>query len=426
LNPLDKFKRSAFLQNVSVMMGGTIIASVIPAIIQPILTRIYTADDIGLYNLYFYFIGTFTCIASLRYDLAVPLPDNKEDTDRVAILSLIMSAIVSSLLMIPAYFFRFEIAALLNSPRMSFWILIVPAGVFFGGVYQTFNYWLIRHQAFKASAINRISQKITDSALMVGLGYMKISGGQIIGEFTGRVALGFTALFQSVNKGFTFKSYDAKRIRQLASKYRDFPLFNSLPALADSIGLYIPGMFISSFFGEAETGYYGITRFVLSIPLIIISRNIAQVLFERYAAKRNQQQPVYHEVKKLFLYLIVATVPFVLILVLFAPALFAFVFGDEWRISGEYTQILALSYALRFVNGSITVVFSALEKIRVASYWQMYFFIVICSLGFLKYFDVTMVQFLWILMLVESVSYIIYIYLGLRVSKDYDKSLKVK
>jgi O-antigen/teichoic acid export membrane protein len=409
---------------VSVLMGGTIIASIIPAIVQPVLTRIYTSEDIGLYNLYFYFIGIFTCIASLRYDLAVPLPDNKEDTDRVAILSLIMSAIVATLLMIPAYCFRFEIASILNSPRMSRWILIVPVGVFFGGVYQTFNYWLIRHRAFKESAINRISQKVADSALMVGLGYMKIAGGQIIGEFTGRVALGITALFQSIHKGFTFKSFDASRIRQLAFKYRDFPLFNSLPALADAIGLYIPGMFISSFFGEAETGYYGITRFVLSIPLIIISRNIAQVLFERYAAKKNRHEPVYHEVKKLFFYLLYATIPFVIILELFAPPLFAFIFGEEWRISGEYTRILAISYALRFINGSITVIFSALEKIRIASYWQIYFFVIICSLGLLKNSGITIEQFLWILMLVESISYIIYIYLGLKVSKEYDRSLK--
>lgn len=423
MNLLHKFRRSDFLQNVSVLMGGTIIASVIPALIQPVLTRLYSPEDIGLYNLYFYLIGTFTCIASLRYELAVPLPDNKADTDRVVILSLAICAFVSAALMIIALICRYQVAALLNSPRMALWIFIVPVGVFFGGVYQTFNYWLVRHQAFRASAFNRISQKLTDSVLMVVLGYLKVSGGQIIGEFTGRVAMSLTAMYQSLRKGFTLKNYDAVKIRQLAYKYRDFPLFNALPALADSIGLYVPGMFISSFYGEAATGYYGITRFVLSIPLIIISRNIAQVLFERYASRRNHRQPIYTEVKKLVIYLTTATIPFVLVLELYAPELFAFIFGHEWRISGEYTQILVVSYALRFVNGSITVIFSALEKIRIASYWQIGFFIAICSMGFLKQLGITIEQFLWVLMWVESVSYVIYIYLALWVSKHYDHSL---
>jgi O-antigen/teichoic acid export membrane protein len=406
-------------------MGGTIIASIIPAFVQPVLTRIYTPEDIGLFNLYFYLVGIFTGLAGLRYELAVPLPEKKDDTDRVVIITLIVSAVVSVVLMLITILLRHKIAFYLNSPRMAIWILVVPPGVFFGGVYQAFNYWLIRHQAFKASALNRVSQKITDSALMVWLGYLKVGAGQVIGEFTGRIALALTAMIQATNKGFTFKSYHKPRIKELAKQYKDFPLYNSLPALADAIGMYIPGIFISSFFGEAETGFYGISRFVLSIPLVIISRNIAQVLFERFAAKKNKSLPVYHEVKKLFFYLTAATIPFVIILIIIAPGLFAIVFGEKFRISGEYTQILAVAYALRFINGSLTVVFSALEKIKIASYWQMYFFFAIVSLGLLKSTGISVTQFLLILMLVESVSYIIYLYLCLKVSKDYDNSLQI-
>jgi O-antigen/teichoic acid export membrane protein len=261
---------------------------------------------------------------------------------------------------------------------------------------------------------------------MVGLGYLKIGAGQIIGEFIGRIVLAFTAMFQAIQKGFTFKSYNKPRIIELAHQYKDFPVYNSLPALADAIGMYIPALFIMSFFGAKEAGFYGITRDILSIPLVLISRNISQVLFERFAAKRNKGLPVYHEVKKLFLYLLASTVPFVLILIVIAPQLFAFVFSEKFYVSGEYTQILAVSYALRFVNGSLTVVFSALERIKVASYWQMYFFFAIVCLGLLKNTGISIKQFLWILMLVESISYIIYLYLCLKVSKEYDNSLQLR
>jgi len=419
----EKFQRSTFLRNTSVLLAGTIIAGIIPTLIKPVLTRIYTPEDIGLYFLYFSLVGIFTSIAGMRYELAVPLPEEKADTDRVVIITLIASVIVSAILLLLSFFFRREIASYLEEPRMSKWILIVPVGVFFGGVYQAFNYWLVRHQAFKASAINRVSQKVTDSFLMVVLGYMKISAGQIIGEFIGRAALALTAMFQAMKKGFTFRSYDNKRIKELALKYRDFPLYNSLPSLADAIGMYVPVLFITSLFSVKEAGFFGITRDILSIPLILISRNISQVLFERFAAKKNQGLPVYHEVKKLFLYLTVSTIPFVIILIFIAPELFSFLFGKQYYTSGEYTQILAIAYALRFVNGSLTVVFSALEKIRIASYWQIYFFIAIASLGLLQDVGVSMKQFLWILMVVESVSYCIYLYLCFKVSKDYDNSL---
>ncbi len=407
-------------------MTGTVIASVIPAIVQPILTRIYTPADFGLYGLYFAFIGVFTSVSGLRYELAVPLPKEKEDTDRLAMITIMSAACVSVLLFITSYIFRFQIAEILNNERMATWILIVPVGVFFGGLYQAFNYWLIRHKAFKASAINRVSQKVVDSPVMVALGYVKFSAGQVVGDFFGRAMMGLMAMYQAFRNGFTFKSFQWKRVKKLASQYRDFPLFSTLPTLADSIGLYIPVMLISSLFSDSEAGFYTNTRNLLSIPLIFISRNLSQVLLERFVNRKNNRLPVFSEVRKIFWYLILSTIPFIVILMLFAPQLFSFVFGKDWIESGIYTQILVISYALRFVNGSLTVVFSALERIRLASYWQVYFFIAIISLSLLKNFNLTAHQFIGALMLVEAVSYSIYLMLVFKVAKDYDRSLEDK
>lgn len=424
MNPIRKIQSSPFLKNVSILMTGTVIASIIPAVIQPVLTRIYTPADFGLYGLYFAFIGVFTSISGLRYELAVPLPKDKEDTDRLSIITIFAAVGVSVFLFIVSYIFRFQIADILNNDRMANWILIVPIGVFFGGLYQAFNYWLIRHKAFKASAINRVSQKVIDSPVMVVLGYAKFSAGQVLGDFFGRAAMGLMAMYQAFQHGFTFKSFEWNRVKRLASQYRDFPLFSTLPTLADSIGMYIPVMLISSLFSDNEAGFYTNTRNLLSIPLIFISRNLSQVLLERFVDRKNNGLPVLSEVRKIFWYLILSTIPFIIVLILFAPQLFAFIFGDKWIDSGVYTQILVVSYALRFVNGSLTVVFSALERIKLASYWQVYFFFAIISLSFLQYFNLTAYQFIGALMLVEAVSYSIYLYLVFKVAKQYDLSLQ--
>lgn len=420
---LEKFKKSSFLQNTSILMAGTVIASIIPALIQPVLTRIYSPEDFGLYGLYFSLIGIFSVIAALRYEVAVPLPKEKIDTDRLAILSLIIAAIVSTILFVIAILFRHDIARFMNNPKMSTWIVMVPIGVFFAGMYQTFNYWLVRHKAFKESAINRISQKATDSPIMVALGYLQIGSGQIIGDFFGRIAMAIVAMFQAMKNGFTFKSYNKPALKQLATQYKDFPLYNSLPSLADSFGIYLPIILISNIFSDTEAGFYTNTRNLLSIPLIFISRNVSQVLYERFVDRKNKGLTIYTEVKKLFIYMSLAVVPAFIILVVISPQLFAFIFGKEWGESGVYTQILALAYALRFLNGSLTVVFSVLERIKLASIWQVYFFIAISSLWLLKNQGLTIYEFLFALMAVEAVSYCIYLYLTFKICREYDKSL---
>lgn len=126
MNPIRKIQSSPFLKNVSILMTGTVIASIIPAVIQPVLTRIYTPADFGLYGLYFAFIGVFTSISGLRYELAVPLPKDKEDTDRLSIITIFAAVGVSVFLFIVSYIFRFQIADILNNDRMANWILIVP------------------------------------------------------------------------------------------------------------------------------------------------------------------------------------------------------------------------------------------------------------------------------------------------------------
>lgn len=404
-------------------MTGTVLASIIPALIQPLLTRIYTPSDFGLYGLYFALVGIFTAVAALRYELAVPLPKSDKDADQLAMLTCLVSCMVACILFIFSFIFTDSIVKILNNERIAFWILLVPPVVLFGGIYQAFNYWLIRQKAFKASAANRVVQKLIEAPSMLLFGFSKIGSGLLIGDFLGRFILGFVAYYQALRAGFTLKHYDPKNMLRLAVQYRDFPLFSALPTLADAIGMYIPVLLISSLYTDVEAGLYTNTRNMLSIPLIFVSRNLSQVLLERFVSKRNQNLPILPEVKKIFSYLSLFCIPFILLLLLFAPQLFAFIFGETWRESGVYTQILVLAYALRFVAGSIAVIFSALEKIKSASYWQVFFFISIISLLLLRPLQLSIFQFLSLLMLVESVSYVIYLFLIFRVAYQYDNSL---
>jgi O-antigen/teichoic acid export membrane protein len=50
---------------------------------------------------------------------------------------------------------------------------------------------------------------------------------------------------------------------------------------------------------------------------------------------------------------------------------FAFVFGEDWRIAGEYTRVLAPAMATRFVCSPLTSIFGASNRQEVAAAWQV-------------------------------------------------------
>ena len=51
-----------------------------------------------------------------------------------------------------------------------------------------------------------------------------------------------------------------------------------------------------------------------------------------------------------------------MILAIAAPPLFALVFGEKWRVSGEYAQLLAPMFFFRFVASPLSYVLFIAEK----------------------------------------------------------------
>ncbi|MBI1692434.1 MAG: hypothetical protein FYV88_1570, partial [Bacteroidetes bacterium] len=71
-----KARVSTFSKNVLIVSVGTVIAQVIPSAISPLLTRIYTPEDFGLYGIYMAIASLLVTLAAGRYDLAIFIPAN--------------------------------------------------------------------------------------------------------------------------------------------------------------------------------------------------------------------------------------------------------------------------------------------------------------------------------------------------------------
>ena len=78
--------KSEFGRNVLTLMTGTTIAQAIPIAISPILTRIYTPEDFGVFALYISISTIFAVIVTGRYELAIMLPKKNKDADRKSVV----------------------------------------------------------------------------------------------------------------------------------------------------------------------------------------------------------------------------------------------------------------------------------------------------------------------------------------------------
>ena len=85
-----KFKnlfKSNFAKSVAIISGGTAFAQVLNALFSPIITRIYNPNEYGVLTVYSSILGIIIVIASLKYELGIPIAEDDEKAVNVMALS---------------------------------------------------------------------------------------------------------------------------------------------------------------------------------------------------------------------------------------------------------------------------------------------------------------------------------------------------
>ena len=126
--------KSEFSRNIITLMTGTSIAQAIPVAVSPILTRIYTPEDFGIFALYMSVVSIMAIFATGKYDLAIMMPEKDDDAVNIVILSTSITTIVSILTLIVVIIFNENIAFLLGNESIKNWLYLAPVSIFLTGI----------------------------------------------------------------------------------------------------------------------------------------------------------------------------------------------------------------------------------------------------------------------------------------------------
>jgi O-antigen/teichoic acid export membrane protein len=377
---LTKLKpKSEFAKNVLTLMTGTTIAQAIPIAISPILTRIYTPEDFGVFALYMSLASIISVVATGRYELAIMLPKKDDDAINIVALSTLISFFVSLLSLIIVFVFNTQITNLLGNPEIANWLYFIPISVLLTGIYQSVNYWSNRKKHYKRLATSRVVQGTTTATINLSMGFGGFgSSGLILGSITGQ---GFaTAILTKViwnedkNK---FKNIKQLKIIALAKRYIKFPKFDIPASLSNILAQQITHILFNILFNSTIAGYYYFTQRILGLPITFIASAISDVFRQsatvEYQKYGNAKEIYISTFKKLFYFSFFPS----LLLYFFAIDIFSFVFGSEWKIAGEYTQILTPMLFLRFVSNPLSLMFFIGEKQQLNLYSQLILLVLI-------------------------------------------------
>jgi len=363
--------RGTFARGVGTLIGGTAGSQLLTMLAAPVVMRLFSPTDFGMLAVYAGLLGIVTVVASLCYELAIPLPDTHQEAANIAVLALVIVVAISALSLLIVAWAGGPITHMLGVPKLARYFWLLPIGIIMVGVYQVFNLWALRTKSFSAITGTRLKQSLTSVAIQIGgysFGPVALLVAHAAGQGMGGLSLGRAALRFS-----EFRHVSLAGMAATMHRYRHFPIFSTWAGLLNSGGVQMPSLMFAALFGPQAAGLYVLTNRVLSMPLTVVGSAIGTYLFATGAEARRQNR-IAPLVADVYGKLANIAMPPAMVFLLAGPNLFAFVFGESWREAGEFARWLSPWLYVAFVTSPLNVLFDVLERQRLELYFEILLF----------------------------------------------------
>lgn len=342
-------------------MSGTMIAQVINLLLNVVLYKyFYDEIDNAEFGLFSRIIGVVAAVATARYEFAIPIA--KADVHsfrlyRLALrLALVSSGITGIIVVLPMAF--------QGNVSDALFFALIPFGMLLTAYYSIGTNWAIRNKQFRSISFSKVTNAVTGGFIKLGFGWMGAGYiGLILGTVVGLLIANvwFFRNYRLANNqyGVQFRSM---RTKLLAKTYQDFPKVNLPHTMMDAGRDLIVALLIVELFTKSDFGYFNLSYSMLRMPLMLAGLAISQVFFQRCSDLINRGEDILPLVTKSVKWLtLISIVPFGFIF-FFGDELFVFVFSEEWRVSGELSQIMALWFMFNFIASPISFLPLILKK----------------------------------------------------------------
>jgi len=403
--------KSEFGKNFFTLFTGMGVSQIIPIVVTPILTRLFTPAEFGLLALFTSTSLFMSNIATMQYDSAIMLPEKEKEAINIMALALISVITITMLTLVIVVVFNIALCKLMGNTEIGFWLYFVPLLVLLEGIFRILNIWASRRKQFKRLALRNINQAVTTAGTKVVIGSLHtINGGLIIGSLVGQFTATFVLFYQTIIKDKLSGSIiTIKCILYNAVKYKEFPIFANFQNLFDMFKETGTRYIISNFYGTAILGSYSFTLGLLQRPTQLIGGAISQVYYQKAANTYNAHGNLWGLTMKLMMRLTIFSFVIYLPILLYGQEIFYFVFGNKWKTAGLYAQILTPWLVGTFILQVSSRIPQIVNKQKVffiiGTIFNIIFFLGVLILSMLKF------DFIYVLSCMTILTSVFYVYL---------------
>ncbi|MCX9562038.1 oligosaccharide flippase family protein, partial [Vibrio cholerae] len=265
-----------------------------------------------------------------------------------------------------------------------------------------------RKKCYKDMAKSVVYKSVAQGAVQLGFGAIKstasgLISGQIASHLVANVRLAF-----NVKQQYHLDKINWVEMKRLTKRYIDFPKFSMWAVLCNTLSYQLLNMLITAFYSVTTLGFYSLAQRILGMPTSLIGDSIGRVYFQQATVEKQQTGKAINIFKSTTKKLVLLSFLFFTPLYFILPMVFEIAFGEQWRIAGEYSQLILPIFAFRFISAALSNTNNIFEKQNLALMWQMVLLILsMATLFICGYYQFDFEMFLKVYTVVLSLHYLL-------------------
>ncbi|MEL6694990.1 MAG: oligosaccharide flippase family protein [Bacteroidota bacterium] len=332
----DKLK-GEFLRHVVTLFSGTLAAQVFALAILPVLGWYYTPEDFGVRGVYMASLMIGAIAINGGYEYAIMLPSDRREAASLFQLCIYLTLGLSALLGMILWLLGPLFWVFLSVGEMTEWQWLLLLSICIEGLNQPLRIHLNRAKAYRALSISKMIQPILGGGAMVAGGFAGWGlAGLLWGGFIGQIGTFGYLVWAYRNHRMGERWVDFSKIRQVAIQYRDFPKNNILSGILNTLSAQLPIYFLPGLYGKEVAGYFHMAQRALMMPFAIVGKSVADVFYQQAARAYEEGTGKLSNMTRMTAQILGlgGLVPTILIMLL-APTLVDWIFGEKWLETGE-------------------------------------------------------------------------------------------
>ena len=364
--------QSTYVRKIGLLVAGSGSAQVVMLVTAPILSRTYSPEDFGNYGVYLSILTVGKVFTTLRYERGIMLTRSKAERHGIFELIIIISMTCAVLTFLALTLFSQTLESFLSHIDIAVWRRLLTIGLLLAGMQIALRFLILKESAYKILSIILFCTSLTLALSQLTFSIWNTESGLLIGHVFSLVIMVPVSFYIAIrNRWLDFSKYSItnfSRVRKSATRNIEFPKYMTWSAVCNSMTPQVIIFASNYLFDPGVVGQIFLAERILKRPTLLLGRAISDTSLEEASNKsRSRLLKIYKSRLKKIAF--VGAVPFALLFVIL-PWLFPFVFGESWRVSGIYAQILVPCLYMRLVSSPFIPLFTVLREQRIYFGWS--------------------------------------------------------